>query len=459
MAARDADAETESFRQAQPEATGPTPAVQAPVPTRHELDNGLTLLTVEKRDLPLVHVRAVVRSGAAADPSDKPGLAAFTGAMLKAGTEQRTAPELADAIETLGGDLSVSVDQDTTQLSMTVLRKNVDALLDLFHEVLTQPAFAEAEVERVRKRRLAQLAQQRDNPGRVASRAFLETLFPEHAYGHTPLGTREALQGITREDIVGFYERHFHPQNMALVIVGALADAEAQKRVSQGMGTWAKAGATNVAPKRTDLGEARLVLLPKDNAPQSQLRIGHVGIARDNKDYFAVLMCNAVLGGIFNSRINMNLREDKGFTYGAYSRFRAWRSPGPFVVATGVKTETTAPAIREILAEVRAMHEQGVKPEELEHAKRSYSLSLPGYFQTVAGIGAMMGNLYAYGLPLDYYDTLPERLEGVSVDDANAAAREYLHPDNLTIVVVGDPERIRDDLEGLNYGSPDVQPL
>lgn len=443
------------FRASAPPPSGPAPVIRAPVPTRTTLDNGLTVLTVHKPGLPLVSLAVIVRSGSAADPSARPGVAGFVAEAMRTGTKTRTAEQIADEVETRGAVLHASASEDSLTIEVTALEENFPAVFDVLADVLMNPKFDAKEIERVRRRRLGRLAQSMDDPRSTAGRVFRRVVFGDHPYGHRVIGTEASLNKIARKDLTTFYGSHLRPSNAAVVVVGSLDDESALEHVRQRLGSWQGGNGTTEPPSDAQYLTPAVVLIGRDKAPQSQLRIGHLGVQRSHQDYFPLVMCNAILGGLFNSRINMNLREDKGYTYGARSAFDFLRSRGSFVVATGVETGVTLPAIREILKEIATIRDADVSAEELNNAKSRYSLSLAGYFQTVDAVASMIGNIYAYDLPLDYYQKLPERIGRVTIEDVRRVAQAHLQPDKLSIVVVGDAKEVKDSLAELKRG--DVQ--
>ncbi len=432
-------------------APGPVPVLHAPQITAHVLENGLKVLLVQKRDLPLLSARVVIRSGSAADPEQSSGLAGFMAELLKYGTATMSAVQVADEVETLGSHIGVGVDKESITLSATALSTNFPAIFDVMADLLLKPAFAPEEVERVRRQRLGALAQVREDPRGMARRAYLRSIYGAHPYGHTVLGSADGLKMITRDQILSFYTQHIRPDNAAVILVGDIDMTTALDAVKDRFSGWTGSGESFVVPEPKQ-AKTGIVLVNKAGAPQSQLRLGHLGVKRDDPDYFAIVMCNAILGGLFNSRINMNLREDKGYTYGARSSFSFMRGRGPFTVNTGVRTDATGPAIVEVLKEIALLREKGVTPEELDLAKNSYSLSLPGYFQSIGTIGSMAANIFLYDLPLSYYQDLPAALAKVSVEDVKRVANAHLHPDQLAIVVVGDEEAIEKSLMALGRG-------
>ncbi len=440
-----------AFRKTIPKA-GPKPILRAPQGTREILPNGMTLITVEKRNLPLIHTQVVFKSGSAADPQKFPGLAGFTSAILKTGTTTRNAQALSDEVETRGSFIGSDVSEDTIGFSFTALTENHEAVLEILGDILQNPNFSEAEIERQRAQRLTALAQGKDDPRQIVRRVFKRSIFGTHPYGHNPLGTEESLQAIGSTQLRDFYSEHIRPANAAIIVVGDISKLQIKKSIERTFGKWKSSDGITSAPETPSSNASGVFLVDKPGAAQSQLRIGHLGVSRSHPDYFAIVLCNAILGGQFNSRINMNLREDKGYTYGARSFFSFKRGVGAFGVATGVNTDVTAPAISEILNELETIRTQDVSPKELSNAQNYYSLSLPGYFQTVNGIASMFSNIYTYDLPMNYYQELPHKLGKVTIADIRRVAQSTLKPENLAIVVVGDKNTVAPTLKELGRG-------
>ena len=444
------------FRRAVPP-PGPSPILVAPEAILTRLPNGLTLITIEKRNLPLVHATMVFKSGSASDPANRWGLAGFTNTILKTGTTSLSSNEIADAVETRGSSIGNHVGGDSSSLSFRALTESFHPVLEVFADIIKNPSFTPAEIERQRVQRLTALSQASDSPQRTANVVFHRTLYGPHPYGHTVLGNESSLKDITAEDLRSFYNNHYRPENAALIIVGDISSKDARSAVEKSFGQWSAGKGVTLPPEAPSPPAPGVFLVNKANAPQSQLRIGHLGVARTNPDYFSIVLMNAILGGTFNSRINMNLREDKGYTYGAGSHFDFRKSVGPFAVSTGVRTDVTLPAIEEVLKEIKTMRETDASEEELQNAKNRYSLALPGYFQTVGGIASMYSKVFTFDLPLDYYRELPGKLAAVSVADVRMAAQKYLHPDTMVILVVGDKAQVAGELPKLNRG--DLQEL
>jgi zinc protease len=447
--------QAESFRTQVP-MTGPQPALHAPVPIKKVLHNELSVLAVPKPGLPLCSVSVIIKSGSAQDPGHLPGLAGFTAEMLKMGTQRRSAQALAREVESLGTSIEISADDDAIVLTTTALKENIGKVMEVLADQLLHPKFAREEVSRVRHMRLAALSQEHNDPHRSVGQVFGKVVYGDHPYAHTQLGSAAALKKIGAPHLEGYYAQHFRPANAAVIVVGDVTVDEAQHLVDLHLGAWHAAvdapSGVQARPVTPVEQPSEVTLVSRPGAPQSQLMIGELSVARDTPDYFALTLCNAILGGMFNSRINMNLREDKGYTYGAHSMFDLHRERGTFVVATGVTTNVTAPAIKEIFMEIDKIRSADVEAEELHNAKNRYTLSLPGYFQTVDAVAYMVASLYLYDLPLDYYQRLPEQLERVSVADVRRVAQQYLHPDKLSVVVVGDPRQVEKGLLELQRG-------
>lgn len=431
---------------------GTKPELHAPVPVKKVLANGLTVLAVHKPALPLVSVALVVRSGSAQDPENMPGLAGFMGEMLKTGTDTRKAEQIDHDTEMRGAGLDVDVDEDAITVSTASLTENFGSVFDVLADVVQHTTFDPAEIKRVAEQRQNTLEEASKDPKHAAKRVFRKLVYGEHPYGHMPLGEAKSVTKISRNELKGFHAKHFRPANAGVIVVGDLSAENAFAEVEARLGKWKGAPKVQDAPKEPKALPAGLVLVSKAGAPQSQLVVGELAVKRADADYFPLVLCNAILGGLFNSRINMNLREDKGYTYGAHSYFDFMRERGPFFVATGVKTDVTDLAIREILKEIDKMRTSNVTEEELNNAKNRYSLSLPGYFQTVDGISGMMANLYLYDLPLDYFQQVPDRINAVSVADVRRVAEQHLHPEALSIVVVGDDNHVGPGLADLQRG-------
>jgi zinc protease len=437
---------------------GASRTLQLPAPETTTLPNGLTVILNERRGLPIVAASLVFKTGSDANPADKPGLANFAAAMLDEGTASRTALQIADEVAYLGATLTAASSMDDMSVSTRSLSKNFAGALDLVADVALRPSFPAEEIERQRAQRLGQLVQQRDNPGQVAGQVQAAALYgPKHPYGYSEIGTEASVKGMTRDEMMAFWKQSFVPNNAALVVAGDISMADLRALAEKKFGAWQRA-----APAQPALGppvttQARIVIVDKPGAPQTQLRVAIVGAARSSPDYRPLQVMNRVLGGSFSSRINMNLRERHGYSYGTYSDFTFRRSAGPFSVAGGVRTDATAPAVSEIFKEIAAMIDQGVTDEELKKAKDALTNSLPSAFETGSNTVNNFAGLFVYGLGLDYYSRYAEQVNAVTAEQALAVARKYLVPDRMVVIAVGDRSTIEPALAKLGLGAIEVR--
>ncbi|WP_273028305.1 M16 family metallopeptidase [Massilia timonae] len=444
--------EAEPWR-ATPPVAGPTPKVKLPRGETFRLRNGLTVIHHHNPALPLVSSQLVVKSGGAANPVELPGLAGFTAQMLEEGTATRSAPQIADEIAQLGAFMDTGSSDDVSTVSLLALRATFARALEIVADIVQHPSFPAAEIERQRQDRLGSLTQQRDDPETVAALAAAGALFGSgHPKAHGQLGLEHAIRATTREDIAGFWKRHYVPSNAALVVTGDITRAELEALAEAQFGAWPAAAAPEVKPAETRPTPARLVLVDQPDAGQTALQVACMGPARDTPDFPALQVMNGALGGMFSSRLNNNLRETKGYTYGIYSHFDYDRAPAPFAVEASVQQDATGESVREILREIAAMREQPLSQAELDAARNAQLLSLPGQFETNADIGASLTELFVYGLAPDYYDSLARQLAQVGVEDVRRVAREYLDPERMIVVAVGERRKILPQLQKLGLG-------
>ncbi|HXI65595.1 MAG TPA: pitrilysin family protein [Gemmatimonadales bacterium] len=432
----------------------PPPALKLPAIRTAKLDNGLELTVVEMHKVPVVDVQVMVDAGAARDPTDAPGLATFTAGMLQQGAGTRGALEVADEAAFLGAALNTTASFDMAVASVHVPKRRLEAALDLLADVVLRPTFSDSEVNRQRELRGAQLVQQRDEPVAVASVAFPAIVFgAAHPYGHPLNGTDAATAALARPQVVQFYRTYYRPTGARVLVVGDINLAEARKLVTTRFGAWDKADVPAFPTAPAPAPAARTVyLIDKPGAAQSVIRIGHVGPPRTTPDWYALEVLNTILGGAFTSRLNQNLRETHGYTYGAFSQFAARRLSGAFVALASVVTAKTDSSLIEFLKELRRIRDEAVPATDLNKAKAYVTLGLPGDFETTGGAAARFRDLLAYGLPLDYYDQYIQRINAVTADDVQRVAHRYIDPDHFDIVVVGDKSQIEAGIRALNEG-------
>lgn len=448
-----APAHAQAPDRSKPPVLGPPPALRLPAITPYRLSNGLQVLVLEKHEVPLVQINIVIKAGSAMDPEGKSGLASMTAAMLDEGAGGRDALALADAVDFLGADLSVTPEQHATTIAIQAPVTRLDSMLSILADVALRPTFPAAELERQRRQRLTALAQQHDEARIVAQALFARTLFGEgHPYGRRSGGVEQSLRSFAVDDLRGFYRTYFRPGNAALVVVGDVSARAILPRLEAAFGRWE--GATVPAPRWPEVAQVRaraVYLVDKPAAAQSEVIIGRVGVPRSSTDYYALVVMNTILGASFSSRLNQNLREEKGYTYGAASSFGFDRLAGPFAARAAVHTQVTDKALTEFFKELTNIRTP-VPAAELARAKNFVALRFPERFQAVAQIARQLGDLVVYDLPLDYFNTFTQRILAVTAAEVQRVARQYVDPERVVVVVVGDRAKVEAGIRALNLG-------
>ena len=438
-------------------ALAPPPAFAAPQIETHTLSNGLPVYVVEKPGVPLAQVDLHVRTGSADDAVD--GLAAFAADMMDEGAGDYDAFELADAIDYLGVDLDVDAGLHSLAVRLHTPLARLDAALALMADVALRPTFPQADLERVRTSRLTDLGQRADQPRSIAGVALARALYGAHPYGRLGTGDPASVAAITRDDLVAFHQDAVNPDGAALVVVAAAPWAEIAGRIEAafGAGAWPEAvsGGTATVPAPTPTAERRVLLVDKPGAAQSVIRIGRVAAARSTPDYYALDVLNTILGGTFTSRLNQNLRERNGYSYGAGSVFQFRPVAGPFVAYSDVQTDVTGPALREFFNELEAIGTR-VPDQELTKARDFLALSFPQPFATVRGTARMVADLVLNDLPLDTYDRYTAGVRAVTAEDLERVAATYLDPERVAVVVVGDRATVEGQVRALDLGDLEV---
>lgn len=441
-----------------PPAPGPARPLHLPVPEQFKLSNGLTVFYNERPGLPLVAASLVFRSGSGANPIDRPGLASFTARMLQQGTTTRSALQIADRAADLGTSIATRASVDASRIGTECLTRNFDDILELLADVALHPSFPEPEIKRVRSERLAALVQEKDEPMAVATRVYVAALYgPKYTYGYPEIGTNESLKTITRDDLLKFWRENYVPNDAVLVVTGNIKLAELKQLLEKQFAEWKPGNSSTPSRGTPESSDAKLILVDRPDAPQTTLLFFSSGPSRSTPDYPQIEVMNADLGGLFSSRINMNLREQHGYTYGAESYFNYHVAPGAFLVSSEVRTDVTAPATTEVFNELRRMRDSVMSPGELKLAKDSIAQSLPGRFETAAETAGSFAELYVYDLPLDYFSLLPERLNAVTAEQAQAVAQKYIRLDKITVLAVGDRAKIESDMRKLNLGKVEIR--
>jgi zinc protease len=437
---------------------GSPPKVTLPPIVTRQLPNGLKLLIVEQHELPLADFVLVTGSGGTMDPPTKGGVANLAASMLTEGTVTRTSLQIADQIAFLGVRLNAGSSWDASTISLHTPTAQLDSALALFVDVALHPSFPAEDFERVKKTRLTNLVQLKDRPTAIADQAYAAILYGSgHPYGHNLIGTEASVSAMTAADLQSFYRASFSPNNSTLIVVGDVTPVEVERRISALFGSWQRGTVTPAA-----LGEApkpaatTVYLIDKPGAAQSSFRIGSIGVPRSTKDYFALTVLNTILGGSFSSRLNQNLREAHGYTYGARSRFDMRQAAGPFTASAEIVAAKTDSGLVEFMKELNAIRDI-IPATEVMRAKRYLQLGMPGDFETTQQIANQLIPVAVYGLPLDYYNNYVSRIEEVTQADLRRAARQYIDPGSLAIVIVGDRASIEQGLKDVTTGPISVR--
>jgi zinc protease len=439
---------------------GPDPVFRFPALVRHVLPNGLALRVVEHHAAPVVTFVLQVDGGAGADPAGREGLAALTADMVDEGTGVLSAIDVSDALARVGAEFDIEVGADATMFTLTTLSRFADRAAALLASMIVRPSLRTDDMMRVRQLRLDRVRQLRDLPPASAERAFLQVLYGTHPYGHVSIGSEVSLRALTLEDVAWYHESGYRPSRARLVVAGALDRAEMIRVAETAFGDWQDpvgpstlVDASSVDPPAAP--ESRLVVVTREGATQSELRIGHLSARRNTPDYPALLVMNAVLGGQFVSRVNLKLREEKGYTYGARTGFDWRRGEAPLVLQASVHTRATTDAVRDSLAELTALGgAHPVTDSELALAKASLTRGYPRNFETASQVARSTAQLALFDLPDRYFEEFVPRVNAVSADDVGRVARQYIDPSRLATVIVGDPAGMAEPLTELGIGEP-----
>ena len=433
---------------------GPPREYHFPRFEHHVLTSGLKVIVAPVGKLPVVSVGAVIDIAAVDDPSGFEGLAELTAQALREGTTTRDGMKLALDLEKLGTSIEAGADWDSTVVSMTVLKDKLVPAFQIFAEVLMAPAFAEHDIERLKAERLAERMQILDEPRGLADESFARFVYaPGARYGEPMSGTTGSVSKISREHVTAFYRNGYAPSATTIIICGDVSVDEGLSLAESAFTGWKGAQSVSRTPFDAKARSNRAVeIVAKPDAAQSELRIGHVGVPRTHEDYFDIVVANAVLGGLFSSRINLNLREAHGYTYGASSYYDWRRQAGPFVISTAVQSEVTSEAIAETLKEIDRMRAEEITDDELTLATSYLSGVFPIRYETTASIASALANLVTFNLPRNYYDVYRAKIAGVTRASVLEAAITHVKPEELQIVVVGNPDLIREPVEALTFG-------
>jgi predicted Zn-dependent peptidase len=435
-----------------PPAPGPPAPLRLPEIQKLKLSNAIPVLFIETHKVPLVQVAAVVRAGAASDPKGKAGLANLAASMLDRGAGKRSALEISDAVDHLGADLSAGAGWDETAVGVNVPSGRLGEALAILADIVVHPTFPQEELERVRKELLTELLQWRDEPAALARVAFARALYGEHSYGRVTEGSEQSVRGITRADIQRFHSSFVQPDNTTIVAAGDVTAPVLLARLEEAFGSWSGAAARPPALAAAPQVRARSVwLIDLPGAPQSEIRVGRVGPPRSSPDYFPLVVANTALGGSFTSRLNQNLREQHGYTYGASSRFDFRLSTGPFLAGAAVETTKTPAALSEFFKELEGIRKP-IGEEELARARNYVALRYPAGFETTGQLAGKLEEKVLFNLPDDFFDTYMDRVTKVTPSDFARVTAQYIDPRSVVVIVVGDRRKVESGIRALNLG-------
>ncbi|MBK8813379.1 MAG: insulinase family protein [Acidobacteria bacterium] len=436
---------------------GPNPTFTLPSIDKRKLSNGMSVWIVRQTELPIISMNMVMNSGATADPQDRAGLASFTASLLNTGTKTRSAVEIANQLQSIGASVGAGAGWDAANVSMQTLTKNLDKALEIYSDVVTNPTFPEAELETLRRRSLNGLLQRKDNPNAIAAVAYSKLLYgKDHPYGKSSTGDEASIKAVTRAEIEKFYATYYRPNNAALIVVGDTDAKTLLPKLESAFANWKPGDLPKIdVPGASSQSNSGIFVIDKPGAAQSVLSIGQVGVSRDNPDYFPLLVMNSILGGQFSARVNMNLREEKGYTYGARTGWSFRRGAGPFEASADVQTAVTKESVVEFMKEINGIRGSiPVTPAELEYNKQSIIRRYPQGFETVGQLSGQLANLVTYGLSDASFNEYIQKINGVTLADVNRVANKYLTPDRMAILIVGDRQTIEPKLREIDgWGS------
>lgn len=419
---------------------------------RFTLSNSMDVFFVKKDELPIVRFNLITDAGGKYDDFDKKGLANLFSRVLDEGAGKYNALELSDEFDSIGTNFNINCFTDNIHITLQTLTENIDRSLELLATVITEPHLDDKSFDREKRKVTTALRQLKDSPEEIADIAFDRLVFgSNNPYAFPVMGYPEGLDKISVSDISLFYKEKMSPGNSTLIVVGNITVEKLKEKLENHLARWV------IKKKVPDLSfpensaERKIYLVHKEGAVQSEIRIGHSADKRSAADFFSKHLMNIILGGQFSSRINLNLREDKGYTYGAHSRFNYLRESAQFLVSTSVGSENTANSITEIIKELEGI-KKGITGSELAFAKSSVTLRFPGNFETYGQIASNLVSLVFHSLPADYFDTYLESINNLTAEQVTSAAIDNIHTDRLSILIVGDRKLVLSQLEGLGMG-------
>lgn len=416
-----------------------------------ELSSGLNVTFIKKDNLPIIHLNLLLNAGSKFDPENKKGLAYLTSLVIDEGAAGLSSLEIDDEFETLGTIFRASTDSDLIYFSMLSLTDNFRKSVDLLAKIITKPDFNHSDFERERNKLLTKITQLRDDAGSIASLLFENLIYAPSFYAHPVIGKYDDVNSISRDELLNFYSNYFCPSDSHLIVVGSISKRDLLNELESNFSCWKNIGKTKASQLQiAETSKKHLFICNKEDAPQSELRIGHLTNSRSHPDYFGKSILNTILGGQFSSRLNHNLREEKGFTYGVNSSFDYNKESGSFGIATAVKTENTVDALNEILIEMNRI-KNDVTDEEVDFAKSYLIKRFPSLFQTNNQLSNNVMVLVSHNLPSDYFDRYLEMIEQCDTKTVLEMADKYLYPENIVTVIVGNKNEILKSLDRIEW--------
>ena len=415
------------------------------------LQNGLQVVVVQHHEQPILTLRMLIRSGAASDPSKKQGVAVLTAALLDQGTATRSAEQIADTIDSIGGGLATGAGTDLSYANVLVMKDSLSLGFELLNDVVRNPAFKADELERQRQQAVSGLRVSYEDPDYVAGLVFDRLVYGFHPYGLPNNGTPESLQSVTVDDLRAFHQAHYAPNNAILAVVGDVTPQEAFAGAERAFGNWTqhdvKPDDTGAPPEPT----RRVIVVDKPDAVQTELRVGQLALPRKHPDYLAYDLTMKILGGEGANRLQRVLRSERGLTYGASAEFQALRQSGDFAANTDTRSDATAEVLRVIVEEITKLQRERVSDRELSDAQAYLTGNFPLTIETPEDIAAQVLNAIFYGLPLSDIENYRELVNAITPDDIQRVARQYLKPDRLSVVLVGNASAFTKDLAGVGF--------
>ncbi|MEJ2636893.1 MAG: pitrilysin family protein [Calditrichia bacterium] len=445
--------QSQEVSRSEPPQPGPPLTLTLPAVQHFQLSNGVPVTMMQQHKVPLVEIYVIVKAGIVMDTPQKSGLASITASMLDEGAGSRNALQFADAVDFLGADLFARAGFNTTTIALHTPLSKLDSAMVLLSDMVLRPTFPAEELERVRTSLLTTLIQWHDEPRVIASVLLNNELYGEkHPYGRPAIGTEKSIRSFQVADLKNFHSTYFRANNADIVVVGDIDQETIQPKLEKAFGKWesGKIPAPELPPIHA-VKKRRIYIVDKAGAPQSEIRIGSIGAPRLTDEYYDLVVLNTILGGSFTSRLNQNLREVHGYTYGAGSRFYFRELPGPFIAASAVQTAVTDSALYQFMYELNGIR-MPVPENELDRAKNYVALGFPENFETVSSIANQLSELVFYGLPDNYFNDYIQHILGVTDKGVQQAADKYIIPDKMDVVIVGDRKAIAEKVKALNLG-------